>query len=85
MLHIHFFLFAALPAQVPQNMNYLYGVFLSRLCTKQDETLNFTAVQNPSDTEATFRIKAGKVYCGYVANLEETVGKNGSVVMDYAY
>ena len=42
-------------------------------------------MQNPSDPDATFRIKAGKEYRGYVANLEETVGKTGSVVTDYQY
>ncbi len=42
-------------------------------------------MQNPSDPEATFRTKAGKNHRGYTANLEESVGKNGSVVTDYAY
>lgn len=40
---------------------------------------------NPTDPEATFRRKAGKEYRGYVANVEEMVGKNGSVVTDYEY
>lgn len=56
-----------------------------RLRTKEDGTMNSTALQNPSDPEATFRTKAGKEYRGYVANLEEAVGKNGSIVTDYAY
>ena len=56
-----------------------------RLRTKEDGTMNSTALQNPSDPEATFRTKAGKNHRGYVANLEESVGKNGSVVTDYAY
>lgn len=56
-----------------------------RLRTKEDGTMNSTALQNPSDPEATFRTKAGKNYRGYVANLEEAVGKNGSVITDYAY
>lgn len=47
--------------------------------------MNSTALQNPSDPEATFRTKAGKEYRGYVASLEEAVGKNGSIVTDYAY
>lgn len=29
--------------------------------------------------------KAGKLYRGYVANMEESVGKNGSVVTDYQF
>jgi hypothetical protein len=56
-----------------------------RLRTKEDGTMNSSALQNPSDPEATYRNKAGKQYRGYAANLEETVGKNGSVVTDYQY
>ena len=56
-----------------------------RLRTKEDGTMNSAALQNPSDPEATFRSKAGKNHRGYVANFEESVGKNGSVVTDYAY
>ena len=40
---------------------------------------------NPSDPEATFRYKAGCKHLGYVGNVVETVGKNGSLVTDYAY
>ena len=47
--------------------------------------MNSTALQNPSDPDATYRNKAGKLHRGYVANLEETVDKNGSVVTDYQY
>lgn len=56
-----------------------------RLRTKDDGTMKSTALQNPSDPEATFRSKAGKEHRGYVANLEESVGKNGTVVTEYAY
>lgn len=56
-----------------------------RLRTKEDGTMNSTALQNPSDPDATYRNKAGKQHRGYAANLEETVGKNGSVVTDYQY
>ncbi|MDE7323909.1 MAG: hypothetical protein K2N73_14575, partial [Lachnospiraceae bacterium] len=38
-----------------------------------------------SDTDATYRNKAGKLHRGYAANIEETVGKNGSVVIDYQF
>ena len=44
-----------------------------RLRTKEDGTMNSTALQNPSDPDATYRNKAGKLHRGYVANLEETV------------
>mgnify|MGYP003307034465 CR=1 FL=1 len=45
-----------------------------RLRTKEDGTMNSSALQNPSDPDATYRNKSGKLYRGYAANLEETVG-----------
>lgn len=56
-----------------------------RLRTKEDGGFHSEMLQNPSDPEATYRSKAGKEYRGYIANLEETVGKNGSVITDYQY
>lgn len=56
-----------------------------RLRTKEDGTMNSSALQNPSDPDATYRKKSGKLYRGYAANLEETVGKNGSVIIDYQF
>ena len=56
-----------------------------RLRTKEDGTMNSSALQNPSDPDATYRNKSGKLYRGYAANIEETVGKNGSVVTDYRF
>lgn len=56
-----------------------------RLRTKEDGGFHSGMLQNPSDPDATYRSKAGKEHRGYVANLEETVGKNGSVVTDYQY
>ena len=47
--------------------------------------MNSSALQNPSDPDATYRNKSGKLYRGYAANLEETVGKNGSVITDYQF
>lgn len=49
---------------------------IRRMRTKQDSTMNSSALQNPSDPDATYRNKAGKQYRGYSANIEETVGKN---------
>ena len=46
-----------------------------RLRTKEDGTINSSALQNPSDPDAAYRNKSGKLYRGYVANLEEAVGK----------
>lgn len=56
-----------------------------RFCTKEDKQLNSKTMINPSDPEATYRTKAGIAHRGYVANVEETVGKNGSVITDYEY
>lgn len=56
-----------------------------RLRTKEDGTMNSSALQNPSDPDATYRNKSGKLYRGYAANIEEIVGKNGSVVTDYQF
>lgn len=42
-------------------------------------------LQNPSDPDATYRTKSGKEHQGYIANLEESVGENGSVITDYQY
>lgn len=54
-----------------------------RLREKKDGGMTSSVMQNPSDPDATFRTKAGKDYRGYAANLEESVGANGSVVTDY--
>lgn len=56
-----------------------------RLRTKEEKSMNSSILQNPSDPEATYRNKAGKIHRGYVANFEESVGKSGSVVTDYQY
>lgn len=56
-----------------------------RLHTKEDGTMNSTALQNSSDPEATYRSKGGRSYRGYTANIEESVGKNASVITDYRY
>lgn len=56
-----------------------------RLRTKKDGGLDSSVMQNPSDPDATFRVKAGKEYRGYTANLEESVASNGSVITDYQY
>ena len=38
-----------------------------------------------TNSEATYRVKAGKKYKGYTANLVEEVGENGSVVTFYQF
>ena len=47
--------------------------------------MDSTTLQNPSDPDATYRMKAGKEHRGYAANITETVDTNGSVVTDYQY
>ena len=56
-----------------------------RLRTKEDGTMHSSVMQSPSDPDATYRNKNGRQYRGYTANIEETVGKNGSVITDYQY
>ena len=40
-------------------------------------------LQSPADPDATYREKVGKSHRGYVANVEESIGGNGSAVTDY--
>lgn len=54
-----------------------------RLKTKEDGGMSSSIMQSPADPEATYREKAGKKHRGYVMNVEESVGENGSVVTDY--
>jgi len=57
-----------------------------RRLRKKEEIENSSEVLlNPSDPEATFRYKAGGKYLGYVGNVVESVGENGSLITDYAY
>ena len=53
--------------------------------TKEDRDFSPGAIQSPSDPEATYRKKAGKDHKGYVANIEESVGHDGSLITDYQY
>lgn len=56
-----------------------------RLRDKKEKEEPSKVLMNPSDPEATFRKKAGGKHIGYVGNIVESVGENGSVVTDYAY
>ena len=56
-----------------------------RLREKKDGGMDSQMMQNPSDPDATFRIKAGKEHRGYAANLEESVGEGGSLITDYQF
>ncbi|MBQ9306273.1 transposase [Butyrivibrio sp.] len=44
-----------------------------------------SVLQNPSDPDATYRVKAEKEHRGYIANIVEAVNANGSVVTDYSF
>ena len=56
-----------------------------RLKEKGEGKMDSAMMQNPSDPDATFRKKAGKEYRGYTANVDESVGENGSVITDYQF
>ena len=56
-----------------------------RLREKEDGFKGSSMLQSPYDPTATYREKAGKKHHGYVANLEESCGKNGTVVTNYDY
>ena len=56
-----------------------------RLRTAKDGGMHSNMLQNPADSDATYREKAGKQHRGYAGNLVESTGKNGSIVTDYQY
>lgn len=56
-----------------------------RLRIKGSESPSPKSLQNPSDPEATYRRKAGAQHIGYIANVVEAVGSNGSAIIDYQY
>ena len=58
---------------------------LRRLRNKEDGGMDSNMMQNPSDPDATYRKKGSNVHRGYVANIEESVGSNGSVVTSYQF
>jgi hypothetical protein len=48
---------------------------------RENKDVGASALQTPFDPDATYRLKAGKRYCGYVGNIVETVdGKNDMTV-----
>ncbi|MGM0213980.1 transposase [Enterococcus sp. AZ109] len=52
---------------------------------KPGQEITASSIQNPYDPEATYRKKAGKHHFGYVGNVVETVGDNGSIISQYDY
>ena len=52
---------------------------------EKGEGMGARCLQNPADPDATYREKAGKKHRGYVANIIEEAGDNGSVVTGFQY
>jgi hypothetical protein len=53
--------------------------------TREDGGFDSGMAQSTVDTDATFREKNGEYYKGYVANVEESVGENGSLITSYSF
>ena len=57
-----------------------------KLRPKTNDEIKTDSMQNPSDPDATYRLKAGKSHKGYVANVVEAIGKDGdSLIVDLNY
>ena len=56
-----------------------------RPARSEDGTMTSSCVQNPADSDATFRKKAGKEFIGYIVNLAESVGPFGSLVLSWDF
>ena len=56
-----------------------------RFRTKEDGGMSSSMMQGISDPDATYRSKAGKSHYGYVANIEESVGEDSSLITSYAF
>jgi len=52
---------------------------------KPNKEISPQSLQNPSDEDATFRRKAGEAYQGYVGNMVEDCGENGSIITQYEF
>ncbi len=59
------------------------GIYL--LFIKKDGGMDASILQNPAAQDATNREKAGRQHRGYVANVIEAYGRNGSIIEDYQY
>lgn len=67
------------------NYQLLLRVLREQAVQKEDGGMDASILQNPSDPDATYREKAGKQNRGYVANVIEAAGENGSIVLGYQY
>ena len=54
-----------------------------RIRLKENREIATDSLQNPSDEDATYRVKGGKGSVGYVGNLVEAKGENGSIIESY--
>lgn len=59
-------------------------LFFTYVLRGKGEGMNSSILQNPSDPDATIRNKEG-YHRGYVGNVLEATGENGSIVYDYDY
>lgn len=50
---------------------------------KEHKDVSTDSLQNPSDPDATYSRKYGKVYRGYSGNVVESYSENGSIITDY--
>lgn len=54
-----------------------------RIRLKENREIAADSLQNPSDEDATYRVKGGKGSVGYVGNLVGIKGENGSIIESY--
>jgi hypothetical protein len=52
---------------------------------KANQEISAQSLQNPSDSDATYRKKGGKGYQGYAANIVEECGEKGNMIIQYDY
>ncbi|WP_334137106.1 transposase [Muricomes intestini] len=57
----------------------------SLVLKKASSDMNASILQNPADSDATYRKKAGKEYQGYIANVVELADDKASIVVDYQF
>ena len=49
------------------------------------KNISTNSLQNPSDSDASYRYKAGKSHIGYVGNFVETIDEHGAIITQYDY
>ena len=72
-------------ARVIQEQTVLAEDGTRRFRTKEDGGMSSSMMQGISDPDATYRFKAGESHYGYIANIEESVGAESSLITGYAF